>query len=254
MQTTWIILVLCAIFTASSEAAFGKHTKHDKIVKRRIRGNFFMTGGAGASFPRRALLQVLGGTAVGLPFLGEIYARLGGGGADYSVNIPFTDVPQSWGDIEDVTIVFHGAGGQDAYTDELMQNLKKSGDQKKSYETIIDWSDLSSNILQASFNGQRYGRFVAAQIMKETKQFKKLKTVHFIGISVGAFAADAAVKEFKEGSSADRHNSVVQLTLLDPFAQRGVIGPRYGDRNFGISADYAQQFLNTVRACLRGLL
>jgi hypothetical protein len=37
----------------------------------------------------------------------------------------------------------------------------------------------------------------------------------------------------------------LQLTLLDPFTQRGVLGVNWGTRNFGKNADYAQQFLNT---------
>ena len=71
----------------------------------------------------------------------------------------------------------------------------------------------------------------------------RLKAVHLIGISVGAFAADeacAAIKSSRLGNSI-----TCQLTLLDPFQQRGVIGTGYGNANFGKTADYAIHYLNT---------
>ena len=69
--------------------------------------------------------------------------------------------------------------------------------------------------------------------------------------SVGAFAADAACSEYKtlwsssSSASSTSPRPTLQLTLLDPFTQLGVLGPGYGARNFGASADYAQQFMNT---------
>mmetsp|Transcript_38018 Transcript_38018/g.82702 ORF Transcript_38018/g.82702 Transcript_38018/m.82702 type:complete len:198 (-) Transcript_38018:170-763(-) len=133
---------------------------------------------------------------------------------------------------------------------------------------MIDWSDLSGNILQASFNGQRLGGEVASRLLARCPN---LKTLHLIGISVGAFAADeccqsikksvvrrnggAAVSEssssdttgstYNDGDNYNNGNVYVQLTLLDPFQQRGVLGARYGNTNFGGMADYARQYLNT---------
>ena len=37
----------------------------------------------------------------------------------------------------------------------------------------------------------------------------------------------------------------VRLTLLDPFTSRGVWGSTYGQDNFGLDVDFAEQFLNT---------
>ncbi|GMH64111.1 hypothetical protein TrRE_jg13028 [Triparma retinervis] len=94
----------------------------------------------------------------------------------------------------DATVVFHGAGGPDQYTDSLM------------------------------------GR-----------------NIHIIGISVGAFAADATISRLRK--YIDQHPNApkinLQLTLLDPFTQRGIFGVNWGIKNFGRNADYAQQYLNT---------
>jgi len=166
-----------------------------------------------------------------------------------------------WSYVKHVTIVFHGAGGEDAYTDELMNKLdigtsSNSSQRQSSYNFIVDWSKYSANILQASYNGQKIGKIVAKELQEQvTSTNGKLESIHFIGISVGAFAADAAVNEVKknfETVSYDGRNSstgvtppFIQLTLLDPFQQRGVFGVDYGNDEFGKSADYAEQYLNT---------
>jgi len=37
----------------------------------------------------------------------------------------------------------------------------------------------------------------------------------------------------------------LRLTLLDPFCSRGILGIGYGARSFGVSADYAEHYMNT---------
>jgi len=144
-----------------------------------------------------------------------------------------------------VTLIFHGAGGQDNYTDELLRNLSKKENGKKSFVSIIDWSDLSSNLLKATSNGQEVGKQSAMKLFSKANNLKKL---HVVGISVGAFAANSCVsrvKQLLEENNEPVNSIYVQLTLLDPFTQRGLIGFNYGNKVFGTTADYAQQFLNT---------
>jgi hypothetical protein len=132
----------------------------------------------------------------------------------------------------------------------------KTSPKRSSYNHIVDWTKYSANILQASFNGQRIGKLAAKELLEQVAvPNNKLTTIHFIGISVGAFAADAAVNEVKKSfetisSKGSNGNAgiatpFVQLTLLDPFQQRGVLGVGYGDNQFGQTADYAEQYLNT---------
>ena len=247
-----------------------------------------MSSSSSSATTRRRILAGIGGSILSLPIVGEIYSRLGpsdaatiaarifhdngedGDDDDTTTNTryraPFSDnAGVAWDKIEDVTIVFHGAAGPDQYTDELMTNLAKANHRRpprsksKStyYQTMIDWSDLSSNILQASFNGQRLGRETASRLLARCPN---LKTLHLIGISVGAFAADECCKSIKKSvhgvasesspntdnyDENDNNDVYIQLTLLDPFQQRGVLGTGYGNANFGGMADYARQYLNT---------
>ena len=110
---------------------------------------------------------------------------------------------------------------------------------------MIDWSKYSTNLLKASTNGAAIGRNIASKIIKNCSNLHK---VHVVGVSVGAFAADAFIAEVGDNTKVKRNNINIyqQLTLLDPFCQKGVVGFYYGKRRFGKIADYAQQYLNTV--------
>jgi hypothetical protein len=216
---------------------------------------------------------------VATPILLELYSRIGSlfipnniNNNDMNKNTISRFIPPpsstttkggSWKDVEHVTIVFHGAGGEDENTDKLMKQLKKQSNinnniNKNSnayYNHIVDWSKYSTNILQASYNGQRIGKIVAQELLtnQDSATMNNLKSIHFIGISVGAFAADSAVNEVNKIRKAettrrkeDNKPPFVQLTLLDPFQQRGIFGINYGINSFGgIKADYTQQYLNT---------
>lgn len=197
------------------------------------------------------------------PILLEVYSRIG----SFFVNMSsvYDDLklfPPSdtscWNEIEHVTLVFHGAGGQDVYTDELMASLKDYDKNKNNsfpskklssqyYSEIVDWSAYSTKLFQASYNGERIGRELARRLLQHQPH---LKTVHMIGISVGSFAANAAATEIKQATTTKEGNGLsrapfVQLTLLDPFTQRGIFGFGYGNQNFGKFADYTEQYLNT---------
>ncbi|KAL3911495.1 MAG: hypothetical protein SGILL_007259 [Bacillariaceae sp.] len=127
-----------------------------------------------------------------------------------------------------------------------MQRLRKN--EPSEFNEIVDWSKYSTNIFQASYNGERIGTLAAKELLSNGNA-DKLETIHVIGISVGSFCADAAVRELKkQRSSTDgsqQQRPFVQLTLLDPFTQRGIFGIGYGNKVFGKSADYTQQYLNT---------
>lgn len=178
---------------------------------------------------RRKVLKWIGALIVALPLIGELYSRLGG------VDLSTLDFPQIPADAKEATLVFHGAGGPDQYTDILMGRLAKDSN---SYSGFMNWFKYSQDTLQASFNGQTIGRELARRIVAQNPDLERL---HLVGVSVGAFLVDQAVVELKKESK----DLYIQQTLLDPFCGRGVLDFNYGGRNYGKAADYAQQFLNT---------
>jgi len=130
-----------------------------------------------------------------------------------------------------LTLIFPGAGGPDAFTRELHDALL-SYDEKT---FVFDWSDDRGSVLTAAFDSEAVGEAVASCL---PTTFPRLVSLHCVGISVGAFAANLCAARTKVGHS--------RLTLLDPFCSRSVWGGGYGKRYFGAEGvDFAVQYLNT---------
>ena len=214
----------------------GHHLQNERVARIVL---FSSSKNPSRLLSRNKILLGLGGAVVTLVPAVELYSR--SGSRDYPEDFLSRPKNGGWENIEYATIVFHGSGGQDQYTDALMKKLEDSATSKSTHSSMVEWSRFSTNIFQASFNAQRIGKLVASQLVEKAP---KLKTIHFIGISVGSFAADAATTEMraKTGSISAPY---IQLTLLDPFTQRGIFDFGYGNRSFGKSADYTEQYLNT---------
>lgn len=198
---------------------------------------------------RRNIVKFATGSILVLPLLGEIYARSGSPNMTGILSSLFEpDKLESWRSAQSITLVYHGAGGQDVNTDALINTLKNSS-QANHLVKMIDWSEDSQDTLKASFSGSKIGRAIACKLSEvvDASDSGPLISVHLIGISVGAFAANSCVQELdrKLSEQGNRANVNVQLTLLDPFSQRGVLGIGYGNSEFGKGANYAQQYLNT---------
>mmetsp|Transcript_27243 Transcript_27243/g.41204 ORF Transcript_27243/g.41204 Transcript_27243/m.41204 type:complete len:326 (+) Transcript_27243:119-1096(+) len=215
-----------------SKALFGKKNSHDPL-------GF----GNSALLNRRNSLKAIGGIIIGSPVLLEIYARIGA--VQTKVEESITGIS---GNESEITIIFHGAGGEDENTDALQRALSSKG--SKGIVKMIDWSADSSDILQASVKGgkigSQIGRLIVNKLDGSDDSTTKEKNIHVIGISVGAFAANSLVQTLNSQlDSSTRKKTYLQLTLLDPFQQKAVLGLNYGNRNFGKGSDFAQQYLNT---------
>jgi len=201
--------------------------------------------GGSQLFSRRILLKVFVGAVVSIPLVLEGYAHSGSLQTDISFE---TENGSITSNTKDVTFIFHGAGGQDANTDELFQVLRKGSSTSNSFINMVDWSQDSADILQASVKGTKIGEALGKQLARilQTQDTGNVRNVHIIGISVGAFPANGFVQTLDSTIRPSlRKNINLQLTLLDPFQQKAVLGFRYGKKNFGKGCDYAQQYLNT---------
>ena len=181
------------------------------------------------------------------------------------------------GEDENLAIIFPGAGGPDRFTDELKGSIldadRKAGVKRK--VVIYDWSSWRGPFIRAAFDGQLVGKTVGTQIALEDVEYKQdfkrksvnsnnfldkssnidnsfatpiakgmggLRNIDFIGISVGAFAADSAAKWYHHETIEKIDNKGLpfvhtKLTLLDPFTSKGIFGYHWGIRNFGMTLD-----------------
>lgn len=142
--------------------------------------------------------------------------------------------------LDELVVVLPGAGGPDANTARIVASLRKTaGPGARVVE--YDWKDYVGDQLQAPYNAQRLGDFLAEELRPLA-----LRKLHVVGISVGAFAADRLVERVAASGPRPR----TRLTLLDPFTARGALGllrpsTAYGVRRFGREADVAECVLNT---------
>jgi len=175
-------------------------------------------------------------------------------------------------DAESVVVIFPGAGGPDYNTDKLQRSITDN-DRIKGIHRVVsvyDWSAWTGNYIRAAFDSQIVGKTVCSGLAKNglSAANHPLKSLHAIGISVGAFAADSCIKSFNQEmhqviqpdpavafahnreSNADKDLVIptktrTRLTLLDPFTSKGVFGYGWGLKNFGKSADIVEDYLNT---------
>ena len=157
-------------------------------------------------------------------------------------------------------LIFPGAGGPDAFTRELETTISEITKDTAPSPTIVstlDWGEFRGSLLTAAFDGEAFGESIGHVIWERFKiggssdDTSTLRSIHCIGISVGAFGGNACARTLcrtRSGSSRTGGGDTgphVRLTLLDPFTSRGVWGTTYGQDNFGLDADFAEQYLNT---------
>lgn len=131
---------------------------------------------------------------------------------------------------QDATIIFPGSGGRDGLTDELEARISKY----VSHTLTWDWSHHRGTVATAAFDGEAVGEALA-------DIYQDCRSIHIIGVSVGAFCANQMATSLFQSSTRPQ----IRLTLLDPFCSRGIFGIGYGNNHFGACADYAEQYLNT---------
>mmetsp|Transcript_13680 Transcript_13680/g.20557 ORF Transcript_13680/g.20557 Transcript_13680/m.20557 type:complete len:290 (+) Transcript_13680:95-964(+) len=162
----------------------------------------------------------------------------------------------------DLVLIFPGAGGPDKFTDELettlttylnkkknnapsFMNLFSADPKAKTVVKTLDWQDFRGSILTAAYDSEAFGEEVGSILCNQSIE---CNSIHCVGISVGAFAANACISILKKKRSENEptaNKPYLRLTLLDPFTSRGVGGSGYGNTYFGLEADYAEQYLNT---------
>ena len=177
-------------------------------------------------------------TAVGTKFQSNVGPQLLGADTDGT----------SKSSEKDATIIFPGAGGRDAISDELEKSLRQASSSDDAFVTTFDWQEHRGTVLTAAYDSETVGEIVGKCLWEMTNRGAlALRSVHCVGISVGAFAANGMAREIcLRRGSASRDGvpaPYVRLTLLAPFTSRGVTGASYGPDNFGTNADYALQYM-----------
>lgn len=114
------------------------------------------------------------------------------------------------------------------------------------YVKVYDWSKWRGSFIRAAFDSQGVGAKVCRELAESEDSQHPIRSIHSIGVSVGAFAADSCIKAFDRTKQMVGHaHAQTRLTLLDPFTSKGIFGYGWGVDNFGRGADVVEDYLNT---------
>ena len=208
-----------------------------------------------------APLVILGSSA-----LAELYTRI-------PQELFFRNTPPPLPNIinSNIFLVFPGAGGVDVYTDAVVESAINTFQSNKNlndyYIQCYDWKPWRGNFLRAAYDSESVGKRLGRQLARinaERSPQNRIQSIHTIGISVGSFAADACINEFKSESKRlskpifstlksntitnannQKEHTFCHLTLLDPFCSKGIYNIQYGEKEFGKQADFVEQYMNT---------
>ena len=158
-------------------------------------------------------------------------------------------LPEGCANAADIFMVFHGAGGPDRETEDLLQRIKDQDDAVNFERTtfLFDWRPWFSTGSRRnlnSFHGQEVGKKLGQLLANAAPN---LRTLHVVGTSAGAWPANEVCTAYVAATADRSVRARVVLSLCDPFTARSdrPFADPWGMRNFGRDADFAEQFLNT---------
>jgi len=139
-------------------------------------------------------------------------------------------------DTEQVVFIVHGKD-DDATTwaVELQKAYRSLGEDTTQVFTL-DWTPYSDNFLRCSVDGRYIGRSLGKQLAAETK----VKELHLIGHSAGAFVAYGLC----EGAKQMNHSIQIQTTYLDPLGVYGAVIRDFGLDRLGDCADFSEAYID----------
>jgi hypothetical protein len=154
-------------------------------------------------------------------------------------------LPDGCANAKNLFLVFHGAGGPDRETDDLLARVRVQ-DAAAGFDrtvALIDWRPwFSSDGARVSWQGQDVGRKLGQLIAQEAP---KLQSLHLVGTSAGAWPSDACCTSYVASFGIRAHPPVI-LSLTDPFTARAdAFGEPWGQQHFGERADFAEHYVNT---------
>jgi len=96
----------------------------------------------------------------------------------------------------DLVVVLPGAGGPDANTARIAATLRAAGGREV---VEYDWRPWKGDELRAPYDALRLGTRLGTELGRRTDQ---PRSVHLVGVSVGAFVADAIAKSYATTAGA----------------------------------------------------
>lgn len=179
---------------------------------------------------------------------------------------PTTDrVPPRTPGARGIIVIAHGANGT---ADEWPARLEKrirtyeervtaAGGETSQWDVFrVNWPALSDRYVTGAKHGHRLGLRLGEQLASPGYDYE---VIHLIGSSLGAHLIHGIARGYREGleqrpaqtageavaeqtAPAPPRPAVVHSTFLEPFFMRGLFAMRYGRKEFGRYADFAENY------------
>lgn len=164
-------------------------------------------------------------------------------------------LPPGFATAKDVAIIFHGSGGPDRETSDVLARFKAQDAAAglKREVVVFNWMPwFTADTDRLSFQSASVGKSIGRALATNNRN---LRSLHIVGTSAGSFAADACCSAYVTTADAaaaaagkdSGGRAAVRLTLADPFAAKDGASFKAGRgaQFFGKDADFAEHYLNT---------
>jgi hypothetical protein len=153
------------------------------------------------------------------------------------IDVSGVALPDGFKGARDVMIIFHGRGGPDRETDDLLARVRSEDAAAGLQRAVVvfDWRPWFGPVPLSSFHGRQVGRRLGKLLARANPE---LRSLHVMGTSAGAYPADAMATAYTLATREAPERAKVHATFMDP---------RTDTRAFrlGRSADFAEHVLNT---------
>jgi hypothetical protein len=143
----------------------------------------------------------------------------------------------------ELIVVIHGSfGAQEPTVRDLHARFVALAAGRPGLEVVrYVWAPHANTFLRAASRGVRVGQRLGEQLGPASPA---LARVHLVAHSAGAYLLDPFCESLRATRPAGAQVPEIAMTFLDPIGIHGIWETRWGARNLGRCADYAEAFLN----------
>jgi len=149
-----------------------------------------------------------------------------------------TELPEASEGAEGLLLIAHGYRNNPSHWPaRLIRDIREAVPEAAGWGIYAhDWEAVANRPLTAPRRGYAIGAALAERLLSVGDPYP---VIQLIGQSLGAHLVQGFIDSYREGGGG----AYLHASFLDPFLIRGLFGLRWGVRNFGRGADFAENYV-----------